>query len=181
MGLIGIVLILSSLVGGEGLSYLHPANVFIWIGMGLWLGGGGLCMVAWESARPKPENPPEKPVKHLEKNRELLVTTVLTSILTIGIPILAAIVSISMGGFIRSRIAESEQTPSVLANILFAPFTPGIMFVLAVLSIGVTIAILATCSRKICVSWNIFAAVVWSIFLVGYYVVASLIIVAQQT
>jgi hypothetical protein len=50
-------------VVGNGFWSVHPSNVFIWVGMGLWLGGGGCCFVAWEDARQKANDRLKKPPK----------------------------------------------------------------------------------------------------------------------
>ena len=64
MGIVGFALMFSCLIVGDGFASFHPGNVFIWIGMGLLLGGAGLCMLAWEAERPKGEvaEEPQKPI-----------------------------------------------------------------------------------------------------------------------
>ncbi len=51
MGFVGLVLLLSRFVVSRSFESLHPSNVFIWIGMGLMLGGASVAITAWGSVR----------------------------------------------------------------------------------------------------------------------------------
>ena len=63
MSLIGLMMIVSTFVVGNGFEAIHPGNVFVWIGIGLILGGGGLCMVTWEAERTSANEVAKKPAK----------------------------------------------------------------------------------------------------------------------
>lgn len=51
MSVIGLAVIVLPVVAGGGFASIHPDNVFMWVGGGLFLGGGGLCPIAWEAGR----------------------------------------------------------------------------------------------------------------------------------
>jgi tRNA A-37 threonylcarbamoyl transferase component Bud32 len=53
MSLLGLGILLSLPITGGGVASIHPRNVFTWIGIGLFIGGGGCMYVAWESGRGK--------------------------------------------------------------------------------------------------------------------------------
>ena len=59
MSFIGLFLLLSGPVVSMNFAALHPANVFIWIGIGLIIGGGGVCCLTWEAQRPESDDQEE--------------------------------------------------------------------------------------------------------------------------
>ncbi len=85
MSLIGLAFMLSHIVSGNGFGGFHPSNVFIWVGMGLLLGGGGCCFVAWEVKRPKADDRRKKPPKPVQQEATGLSydTHVLTTVLAL--------------------------------------------------------------------------------------------------
>ena len=51
LNLVGLALLLSIPIAGGWPSF-DPSNVFVWVGGGLMLGGGGCWAIAWEAGRP---------------------------------------------------------------------------------------------------------------------------------
>ncbi|MEM1070075.1 MAG: protein kinase [Planctomycetota bacterium] len=51
--LVGFGIVPSRFLLGSGLDYFNPQNAFVWIAIGLALGGGFFCWIAWEAQRPK--------------------------------------------------------------------------------------------------------------------------------
>jgi tRNA A-37 threonylcarbamoyl transferase component Bud32 len=177
MGLIGLALMLSCLLVRNGIWGFHPGNVFIWVGMGLLLGGGGCCMVAWEAGRPKandrPKKPP-KPVRREEETRSPYGSSVLTTVLALFVPVVAVVITIALGPGLRTMFADFELTLPLLSTLLLDPVVPGVATALAIVSMALTLVFSFTKSSTLSARWNHVVLFSWTLLL-AVYLLASVL------
>jgi len=172
MGLIGLALMFSCLFVGSGFASFHPSNVFIWVGMGLLLGGGGCCKAAWEAERPKANDRPKKPPKPMRQEKSGLF--VLTTVLAFFAPVVVVVITIASGPWLRNRFAEFELTLPLLSRILLDPVVPGVATALALVSMTLTIAFSFVGSRRLSVAWHLLV-IIFCGLLVAVYLLASVL------
>ena len=176
MGVIGLALLISSLVVGHGFWSFHPGNVFIWIGMGLYLGGAGCCCAAWPPEPSKDRVRPAKPAKpkRLEQTGFSSQSGVLTTVLALLAPVASVVITIASGPWLRNTFSEFELTLPLLSNLFLNPVVPGIATALALVSMAMTIVVSFASSRRVSVGLNSLLLFFWGLLLAAY-LLASLL------
>ncbi len=170
MGLVGLAILIASPIAGDGFLSIHPSNVFIWVGMGLWLGGGGCFLIAWEVKRPKPDRQLEKPAKpmHDEATGWSDHIAILTTVLAIIAPVTVALIVVATGPWLRNWFADFELTLPKLSQFLLAPAASGVATGVAIISTTLTIVLSIAGSRTLSVGWNLTALILWAVLLMVY-------------